>query len=226
MACTVCFEEDPAKEFDLIHPCACTSPVHRECLDEWRIKSSNRDAVTQCMICKTPFEFDEASPIQSSFQFKRFCVCELFLRSILILFSVFCAGTLVFLIDQAIADHQLEKLIEDPNNRFIVFICLSVATAMFFLGLLELCRDYNAFCVDRTRELPCDGCRGMGILAITPWTLLIGLTLLFILLGAAVVINFLLGAIIVYSNDKLSKNSRRTQVQRMRVKNLRPETDI
>jgi hypothetical protein len=49
--CRFCFQSAPAAE--LIRPCACTSKIHRGCLQHWREVAPA--IANHCDVCKTPF---------------------------------------------------------------------------------------------------------------------------------------------------------------------------
>ena len=43
---------------ELIWPCRCADPVHRDCLNKWRAESLDAQAMTHCTICHHLFEFE------------------------------------------------------------------------------------------------------------------------------------------------------------------------
>ncbi|OQR86678.1 hypothetical protein ACHHYP_10240 [Achlya hypogyna] len=59
--CYMCWDASVASE--LIAPCACTSYVHRACLDKWRSTSLTLDAATHCPTCRSPYDLEGLSAI-------------------------------------------------------------------------------------------------------------------------------------------------------------------
>ncbi|KDO24574.1 hypothetical protein SPRG_10105 [Saprolegnia parasitica CBS 223.65] len=54
--CYMCWSSTSPSE--LIAPCACTSYVHRDCLERWRATSSTADAPTHCPTCRLRYVLD------------------------------------------------------------------------------------------------------------------------------------------------------------------------
>ncbi|EQC36653.1 hypothetical protein SDRG_06090 [Saprolegnia diclina VS20] len=54
--CYMCWSSTSPSE--LIAPCACTSYVHRDCLERWRATSSTADAPTHCPTCRMRYVLD------------------------------------------------------------------------------------------------------------------------------------------------------------------------
>lgn len=73
--CRICLEEDNIDDF--FAPCKCKGTskwVHRECLNQWRATSTNREAFNKCMECKYNYNIHEQI-LQNTF----FRKCNLYL---------------------------------------------------------------------------------------------------------------------------------------------------
>ena len=56
--CRICLEEDSVN--NLIYPCKCSGGskyIHKECLNEWRTISENRDNMDRCECCHYEYKF-------------------------------------------------------------------------------------------------------------------------------------------------------------------------
>ncbi|KAF0718861.1 Aste57867_1425 [Aphanomyces stellatus] len=59
--CYICHSSTsspPQTPTELLAPCACSSYVHRTCLDTWRIASASQLAKSHCPTCKSAYEIE------------------------------------------------------------------------------------------------------------------------------------------------------------------------
>lgn len=87
--CRFCLGDDDTAENPLIAPCQCSGTqkyIHRQCLDEWRVKSVNPKAVFECTLCSTAFKMQHPDDGKERGSWKRRLTSYLGL-----LLSGFCA---------------------------------------------------------------------------------------------------------------------------------------
>ena len=126
--CKFCFNDDIRK--NLISPCLCSGNikyVHRNCLDNWRLRNLNNQNFYACEICKNKF-------ILETENYLGFLIKIIFATKIL-LFNFFIFGS-IFLVGKLVNSLSKNNIII-VNNRYINdflfgLIILSISTALIF----------------------------------------------------------------------------------------------
>lgn len=66
--CRYCLDIEPKET--LFQPCMCKQKVHKECLNEARVKNPNRNAFTQCSECKYKFKISVQNQLRDEMKLK------------------------------------------------------------------------------------------------------------------------------------------------------------
>ncbi len=129
--CRICFESDPTPA-GWINPCKCAGTqewVHSECLEKWRVTSTQDNSMDQCPTCKYHYKFRETAYVNT--QMDKICLGISYIRFGFVVFNV------LLLICSSLSAGAW-----DPKGTFIrgllPFLPDEVSQALWFLVIAAL----------------------------------------------------------------------------------------
>ena len=142
--CRFCFEPtDDDLENDLFSPCKCSGTqqyVHRECLDQWRATSENKQDFYQCKTCKYRYQLNKDIPKESICRrINRFLAQHILIFLLINLTMVFLGSIILAKLDQQqviakylydIWDHGDKKM----QNPYVYYLSAVAYSYLIIIG--------------------------------------------------------------------------------------------
>lgn len=179
--CRYCLETEPRE--NLFQPCSCTQKVHRECLDEARIKNPNRIAFHTCTECHYKFKMNVESDYPKDKierKYKLLIVRDIILITSIMIAIIISISCIVYKID---SNKYLAKKItrakfnSDISNKQLIgiYFMFGLMISFIILGiyaflhwLYSLCRKPSnngygsTYCCIETGGCNCGNCDNCG----------------------------------------------------------------
>ncbi|KAF0698079.1 Aste57867_11276 [Aphanomyces stellatus] len=249
--CYMCMEStcgDLNTPFELIAPCVCHSYVHRQCLDYWRVTSNTYQAMTRCPTCHQHYEVDRIV-LADTDSLKRQIRKEQLWRWGLVLGVILLGSMVLWLLDRGTPAflhlhwNALDGKIYDGIGltnvpRFVVYFVLSLLMMCFITGLVAtlawVCHYHTSspeccnFCFEYSSS-GCDGCNCSGCdCGGGEFGVVVGVVFVVCIafVGVAALLTAVVGGVGSAIDRRGEKRIRSLQIQRERVRNLRPRYDV
>ncbi|KAF0698081.1 Aste57867_11278 [Aphanomyces stellatus] len=250
--CYMCMESTHGcfdTPLELIAPCACQSFVHRKCLDHWRVTSYTYQAMTRCPTCHQDYTFDTVQ-VYNDEKLQHAIWKEQLWRWGLVLGVILLGSMVIWLIDRGTPKflqlhwNGLDGKIYNGIGltkvpRFVVYLVLSLLMAAFITGLVTICSwccrsnpNGSYVCLDCTYPGcycgdcgDCGGCGGCGDCGgCGEFAAIVGVVVLvcIVFVGIAMMLTAIVGGFGSAIDRRGEKRIRGLQVQRQRIRNLRP----
>ena len=134
--CRICLEEDSVN--NLIYPCKCSGGskyIHKECLNEWRTTSENRDNMDRCECCHYEYKFKRINDMYES-KFSKFCKC--FVNAPFLFYAMYVGlsiliGQFIYFLDNGNVIQKVYVIGEDTISPLYYIFGASV---IFFTQIL------------------------------------------------------------------------------------------